>query len=191
MSSWARHRGVRSTRGCPLGLTVGPCNEWQERMWTSFGRCASKAAFSGALTDVWPATIAFTFVANIEVSWHLGLICCNTHKDHIAQQLVQWTPLLWSRWYSQTTLKLHIHPSEGRLLVCLLTDSMVNWAFKPQSKDRSVLEKSILSFSYFSGRSQTKILGVHKQVSADWHKRKNTQTFSNQLDSGALRTYSP
>jgi len=27
ISSWARHRGVRSTRGCPMGLTVGPCNE--------------------------------------------------------------------------------------------------------------------------------------------------------------------
>jgi len=41
---------------------------------------------------------------------------------------------------------------------------MVNWAFKPESKDRSVLEKSVLSFSYFSGKSQTKILSAHRQV---------------------------
>ena len=63
ISSWAKHREVSSMRGCPTGLTVGPCNKWQERMWTSFGRWA--------LTDVWPATITFTFVASIQVSWHL------------------------------------------------------------------------------------------------------------------------
>lgn len=27
ISSWARHRGVHHTRGCPIGLTLGPCNE--------------------------------------------------------------------------------------------------------------------------------------------------------------------
>jgi len=27
ISSWAEHRGDHSTRGCPSGLTVGPCNE--------------------------------------------------------------------------------------------------------------------------------------------------------------------
>lgn len=51
------------TRGCPAVETVGPCSEWQETMCTSAGRYFSKAAFSGAFTDVWPATIAPTFVA--------------------------------------------------------------------------------------------------------------------------------
>jgi hypothetical protein len=46
---------------------VGPCREWQETMWTSGGRYFSKAVFSGALTEVWPATIAPTFVAGVVV----------------------------------------------------------------------------------------------------------------------------
>ena len=33
-SLWAKHKGANSTRGCPTGLTIDPCNEWQERMWT-------------------------------------------------------------------------------------------------------------------------------------------------------------
>jgi len=40
------------TKGCPSGLTVGPWREWQETIWTSCGRCFSKAAFSGDFTDV-------------------------------------------------------------------------------------------------------------------------------------------
>ena len=37
-------------------------------MCTSSGRYFSKAAFSGALTDVWPATTALYFVAEIQQS---------------------------------------------------------------------------------------------------------------------------
>ncbi len=37
-------------------------------MWTSAGRYFSNAALSGALTDVWPATIAPIFVAGRDVS---------------------------------------------------------------------------------------------------------------------------
>lgn len=40
------------TRGWPIGFTVGPCNEWHETMCTSSGRNFSKAAFSGAFTEV-------------------------------------------------------------------------------------------------------------------------------------------
>jgi hypothetical protein len=58
------------TSGWPRGDTVGPCREWHDTMWTSWGRCLSKASFSGALTDVWPATIAPTFVAG----WGDGLV---------------------------------------------------------------------------------------------------------------------
>lgn len=42
---------------------MGPCNEWQETICTSSGRYFSKASFSGALTEVCPATIAPTLVA--------------------------------------------------------------------------------------------------------------------------------
>lgn len=50
-------------RGCPVGLTPGPCSEWIGIIETSSGRWASKAAISGALHDVWPPTIAPTLVA--------------------------------------------------------------------------------------------------------------------------------
>jgi hypothetical protein len=35
-----------------------------ERIYASSGKYFSNAAFSGAFTDVWPATIAFNFVAD-------------------------------------------------------------------------------------------------------------------------------
>lgn len=59
---WA-NRAVAPTRGCPNGDTVGPCSEWHDTMCTSGGRYFSNAIFSGALTDVWPETIAPTLVA--------------------------------------------------------------------------------------------------------------------------------
>lgn len=45
---WVR----RPTRGCPFGLTLGPCSEWHDTISTSCGRCFSNAASSGALQDV-------------------------------------------------------------------------------------------------------------------------------------------
>ena len=57
------NRAGAPTRGWPNGETVGPCREWHDTMWTSSGRYFSNAAFSGALTDVWPETIAPTLVA--------------------------------------------------------------------------------------------------------------------------------
>lgn len=51
------------TSGWPLGFTFGPCNEWHEIISTSGGRWLSNAASSGDLQDVWPPTIAPTFVA--------------------------------------------------------------------------------------------------------------------------------
>jgi hypothetical protein len=53
------------TSGCPFGSTFGPCREWQETMSTSAGKCFSKAAISGALHEVWPPTIAPSFVAAV------------------------------------------------------------------------------------------------------------------------------
>lgn len=52
------------TNGCPSVVTVGPCNEWMETMCTSAGRYFSNASFSGALTEVCPATIEFILVAD-------------------------------------------------------------------------------------------------------------------------------
>lgn len=52
------------TSGWPFVATVGPCSEWQETICTSSGRYRSNAARSGALTDVWPPTIAPTLVAD-------------------------------------------------------------------------------------------------------------------------------
>jgi len=70
-----------------------------------------------------------------------------------------------------------------------MTNSMVSWTLKQESKDR----KSIMSFSYSSGMSQTKILGAHRQISissvlVDTMK---IQTSSNQVGSVALRAYIP
>ena len=42
---------------------MGPCKEWHETILTSSGRYFSNAVFSGALTEVCPATMAPTFVA--------------------------------------------------------------------------------------------------------------------------------
>ena len=52
------------TSGWPFVGTVGPCNEWQETICTSSGKYFSKASHSGALTDVWPETMAPTLVAD-------------------------------------------------------------------------------------------------------------------------------
>jgi hypothetical protein len=57
------HRCLMRTRGWPAVLTPGPWREWHETMSTSDGRCSSKAAISGALQEVWPPTIALSFVA--------------------------------------------------------------------------------------------------------------------------------
>ena len=56
--------GSDRTSGWPFVGTVGPCNEWQETICTSSGRYFSNASRSGALTDVWPATMAPTLVAD-------------------------------------------------------------------------------------------------------------------------------
>jgi hypothetical protein len=53
----------RATRGWPLGLTPGPWREWHGTISTSSGKCFSNAAISGALHEVWPPTIAPSFVA--------------------------------------------------------------------------------------------------------------------------------
>jgi hypothetical protein len=55
-----------STRGWLIGETVGPWREWHDTMCASEGRYLSKAFFSGALTEVWPATMAPTLVAEEE-----------------------------------------------------------------------------------------------------------------------------
>jgi len=57
----------KRTNGCPTGETVGPCMECNETMWTSGGRYFSNASFSGALTEVWPATTAPNLVARSSV----------------------------------------------------------------------------------------------------------------------------
>jgi hypothetical protein len=56
-------RARKLTNACPSEGTVGPWREWIETMLTSDGRCCSKAARSGALTDVCPETTALTLVA--------------------------------------------------------------------------------------------------------------------------------
>jgi len=53
----------KCTNGWPMGEMVGPCRLWHEMMWMSVGRYFSKAAFSGAFTEVWPATIVDSLVA--------------------------------------------------------------------------------------------------------------------------------
>ena len=55
------------TNDWPRGDTVGPCREWHDMMLTSWGRYLSKASFAGALKEIWPVTIAPTFVAGREV----------------------------------------------------------------------------------------------------------------------------
>lgn len=58
-----RRKCLTLTRGCPRGETVGPCKEWQETICTSLGKYFSKAARSGALTEVCPATMAPSLLA--------------------------------------------------------------------------------------------------------------------------------
>ena len=73
------YAGSEITKGCPRGETVGPWREWHDTIWTSSGRCFSNAAFSGALTEVCPATMAPTLVANAGSSTHEWTV-----TDHFA-----------------------------------------------------------------------------------------------------------